>query len=403
MIRKYICVLAIILFTQNFVAQNEKIIDSLKTELLHANEASEKFYLYRAMYSEYYNSAPEKSKSMLDSMSVYMSNEALIEKGIFALSKGSYETRMSRLEEGAKFTQEAIEHFTESNTSDELAIALGNFSMIKRRKGEYKLAIEYLLKSLHLQDSIKAPLPKQAFGYHTLGTIYGDLKDYPESNKHFEKAKEIYVTDQNEEYAQYMDLNLATNEVAMGNYDEAEEKFLNSIEYFKGIKNFFTETTTYLELGQLFLKKGDLDRAAFYLEEVLNRESKLNHKEVMAVTRSRYGEVLYRKEMYQKALPYILQSAESNKTSGALKSVATDYVRLAKVYANLNDYEKAYSYSERGYQIEDSLTGIKNLEVVNALKIKYETEKKEADLVLKDQEIQLLEKSVKVKKLTTTL
>ncbi len=401
MTKKY-CLLLFLTFQLGW-SQNIKLVDSLKMELQSETDNETKFVLYRSLFAAYYNSRPELAKPMIDSMKIVSSPTNRLQKGIIALSQGAYDTRMSDLDSGTEFTEKAIELLSFPEAGEEKAIGLSNLAMIKRRKGAYQEASSLILAALRLRDSLGVDTNEIAFNYHTLAAVYGDLKNYEESSNYFNKARKIYIERDNQDYVRYMDINLATNYAATGQFDKAEGLLLECADYFEKVNNFFTSTTTYLELGQLFLQKRDLEMAEFYLKKVISREKKLNHKEVMAVTKSRLAKVLFEQGRYQEALPYLQNSAASNESSGAIASMASDFGMISKVYAAINNYKQAYEYDQRRFKIEDSLTGLKNLETVNALKIEYETEKKDAEIIVQNQEIELLEKNVKVQNLKKTL
>jgi hypothetical protein len=63
---------------------------------------------------------------------------------------------------------------------------------------------------------------------------------------------------------------------------------------------------------------------------------------------------------------------------------------MAEIKAATNDYKSAYDYKTRYSKLYDSLKGIEVTERINNLEIKYQTEKKEAEIALQQEEINTL-------------
>ena len=115
------------------------------------------------------------------------------------------------------------------------------------------------------------------------------------------------------------------------------------------------------------------------------------------------GEINFKKGNYQKSLPYLKKSILSSKDSGAKNQLVPKYQMISKVYENLGRYKEAYNYSSLNQVLKDSLTGVETVKDINTLKIAYETEKKETEILLQSREIEILEKRNKVQSLTKTL
>lgn len=84
-------------------------------------------------------------------------------------------------------------------------------------------------------------------------------------------------------------------------------------------------------------------------------------------------------------------------------SLQQHYLNLSDTYAALKRYNEAYDYRVKHQVIHDSIYSKENADKINELEIKYQTEKKEAEIALQDEEINTLNAQAKVNTLTKGL
>ena len=77
--------------------------------------------------------------------------------------------------------------------------------------------------------------------------------------------------------------------------------------------------------------------------------------------------------------------------TGTRKKKIGDLLEISKAYAGLGRYKKAYEYHTEYHKLHDEILGKEKIERMNELEIQYQTEKKEKELIIKTNEIKLLE------------
>ena len=384
-------------------SQKQEVLDSIHSELEKGITQEEEFSAHRQLFRLYYkNNKIALAKDALDNLESVTSNDS-IEIGVLLFTKSLYYSRISELDKGISFGEQALPYLNTSESQKDKSSLLSNLGLVQRRKGDYEKAIQYTLSSLRFKDSIGVDKGKIAFDYNLLAGIYGELKNYEESNRYFSIARDIYANNGNETFVKYMEMNLGTNYSALGMYDKARGLLSSCETYFLETNDINAYAQVLSDLGQLNSDENKTTEAEAYFRKVIALDGKIYNKEMIASNYNKLGEVLFNNASYAEALPLISKSLEMNKASGAINSLASNYEKMAKIYAGLKKYKKAYEFNELYYHLEDSLTGQKNLETVNALTIEYETEKKDAQLAIQKQEISLLEKENEVQSLTKTL
>ncbi len=117
------------------------------------------------------------------------------------------------------------------------------------KRGDYLAALKELTKSVEFNK-------KDPDSQYLLGTIYFQLKRYPDAEEHLKVALALKKNDP-EGFPQAHN-NLGNVYLAMGRYDEAIEQFEACLEYIFYQPSF---PQTYTNLGISYTKKGDNEKA----------------------------------------------------------------------------------------------------------------------------------------------
>src|SRR6185503_267939 len=85
--------------------------------------------------------------------------------------------------------------------------------------------------------------------------------------------------------------------------------------------------------------------------------------------------------------------------SGAKPIMRNTYADLMETYVAMKDFEKAYAAQRQAVELNEKLAGEEVNKRVAELEKRYDTEKKEKDLALKGQEIELLRRNDQIQEL----
>ena len=147
------------------------------------------------------------------------------------------------------------------------------------------------------------------------------------------------------------------------NYDKAKSIYAESILISESIHSDFSKQTALLDLGELYLETNQLNLAEKYTLEGLG----LNKKIEVTIGINRAYENLY------------------------------------KIYKKSNKFEKALKYHEKFMTLNDSIYGVNKVNKISELHSIYETEKKEAEIALQQEEIKTLNQEAEISNLTKSL
>jgi hypothetical protein len=119
------------------------------------------------------------------------------------------------------------------------------------------------------------------------------------------------------------------------------------------------------------------EKARDYLEKTIQLKTELNLKSGIEVAQGNLGYLHLKNKEYQKAANYYNQVAQQ--VNG--KQLVFAYDQLQVCYKNLNQPSVALDFSEKSRQLNDSILNAENQKVFTEIQTKYETEKKEKEII----------------------
>lgn len=304
---------------------------------------------------------------------------------------GVYHNMTSQYKKADSLFDIVIDMYTELNNMELVSYALNNKALALSSMGRFKECLEVHMKSLKLKENIGDTEESIAASYWNIGSIHGDIGNYDISNDYYEKAKAIYEKLNLKQDLESVKNNIAINLNTMGNYEEAIPLFLEKIEYTKA-NNFNNDLAgAYDNLGWAYLQLDSLTTAEDYFKKSLNISQQYGETSLIGLNLRHLGEVYNKKGDYRKALKHMKAAIEIADQTGTRKKKIGDLLELSKAYAGLGRYKKAYEYHTDYHKLHDEILSKENIERMNELEVHYQTEKKEKELIIKENEIKLLE------------
>ena len=248
---------------------------------------------------------------------------------------------------------------------------------IYRKKGELHAALEYLQKSLLLEQNVKS-VGFRADLSNDLGVCYASQGKINLALKYFEKSLEYY-----EKEGHTIQVIKLLNNIGMINWQRGELD--NALEYFeRGLKLSKVEGTDQftsgilLNLGLVYWNKGDLTAALKYFEQSLAVFKKLGRKHEIAKCLNNIGLVYQHQGKIELALQYFQQSLEilesiDNKTEMAVTygNLGNSYQIKGELGKALEYYQKALNISKEIGNLQDIAFGYHNIGSVHHLRGEY--------------------------------
>ncbi|WP_460218079.1 tetratricopeptide repeat-containing sensor histidine kinase [Psychroserpens sp. MEBiC05023] len=312
----------------------------------------------------------------------------------------SYEA-LSQLDMALDFHQKSLDIKTQIKDTIGIANTLNNLGIIYDTKGNYTKALESYFNALRIYEDYSTEFQKVPMVYVNIGIVYKKQKAYDKVLEYYKKALEIYeendyfvgvaITTGNvgsvllnleryeesinyslkaeqlydslgySRYMPYMRVNIAIAKDSLKQYGSAKKDYLSSINAFTKDNNLYELSNAKVNLAHNYISSNDFLKAKKELEE--------------AIDITRHNDF---KEIEIKALK-----------------------QLSVVGAAIGDYKDAFKYLS-AYTIEkDSVFETEKTRTVFELEKKYQTEKKEKEIL--SQRADLAEKELNISKKNTQL
>lgn len=298
-------------------------------------------------------------------------------------SSGDYQAAIEYYKKGLKIAR------TENNQRA-IVIAHNDLGRIYDQMGSYERGLEYYIEGLKIAEEAQDNRLMASLNSNIASLQYFQ-NNYNKALEYIQKAKLLFAN--NEDNA-----GLAKVAQTMGNiafmqeqYDTALARFSECLNIQEKRKNQRGLSFAYFNLAKTYLEKGDEDKGLeFHLKSLKIREE-INFQLGIASSSLEVGNIYQdRKQQYQKALPYLQRSLALAEETGAYTEMNDAYSALARCYGKMGNYRQAYDYQERYRETRDSLFNQDRNKSIANMQVRYDTEKKEAQISTLTQEATLM-------------
>ena len=228
------------------------------------------------------------------------------------------------------------------------------------------------------------------YSYYLLGNIYCNLRRFKEGKKYYLEALKICDEYKNIKLFAYREdiyFYLSMANLELGDYKQAYK--------YATIPNSevcgeYAERTCleYCNLGRIYLGLDSLKKAEYYINKSLLLSDSIKEKWIKMISLQTKVKLL-KKQSGNKNLRQTILAIEQIIDSGEdLYSIFEGYKQLTDYYKSTGDYKKALYYLEKWTAVNDTLKSKESLQVFNEFQTKYETDKKEQQILQQQKELQ---------------
>ncbi|WP_171032465.1 tetratricopeptide repeat-containing sensor histidine kinase [Winogradskyella algicola] len=268
------------------------------------------------------------------------------------------------------------------------SMCINNLGMFNWNRGNYDEALDYFFQSLKMDEAQQSE-KSTSTSLNNIGLIYQEMNLNGKALEYHKKAlkvREKYNLE-NEQIASHN--NIGINLKDLGRIDEAilsykkglalAKKLDNRIEYYKILDN----------LANAYYDKGNKDLALeTYLEALKKKENYNGDERGMLSTYNNIATLYNEKSLPKIAKHYVGEGFNLVKKYPEIELVSADlYLTLAESNYMLGNYDKARQQKRTYIKLKDSIFSEKNAQKIADLEVKYETEKKEKEILIQRAEL----------------
>lgn len=281
------------------------------------------------------------------------------------------------------YYREALGYYEGQKDTTRIVQLENNLSIIYKNKGQYEQALEYGFSVLHKIEHLPHDRTL-ASTYNTIGSVYYNLKDYPNCLKYYHQALRVrqdirYLRGEGQSYNNIGD---AYNQMMI--YDSALTYHLKALTIKQQNKDYVGVTLS--NIGQTILQMGNAKEAKPYLEEALGLTVAAQDVQGEVTVLNHLGDVSLQLHNYPQAKIYLTRAGAAADRIKGLEYIRRNLELKIQLYQRLGEYNTALAHSQRLMQVKDSLLNKEISESLTRLQVIYETEKKEQQIALLNQE-----------------
>ncbi len=263
--------------------------------------------------------------------------------------------------------------------------------------GNYKANFESQLEAIKIYETIgENALAAKAYG--ELG-YSSRRRDLSMANSLMQKAIQLAKTDSIKSKVQDIYNNYSILKLMEKKYDSAKYYVKKGLVIKEALKDSLGIPYSYANLANTYVEEGNLNEALVYFTKALDLRKKINDSIGLGESYVQIAEVLKQQNKLSKALDNFKNSMyyASKKKYGRLLSY--NYYQLSDIYKKTHKTDSALHYLEQHLKLKDSLEGQEVLEELATLRVKFDTEKKEKEILsqradLAEKELDLSKKNI---------
>jgi len=284
----------------------------------------------------------------------------------------------SDLVKAKKYAISALNLSININSINDQVLANRQIGKIELIKLNYQEALEYYLKSSSLNKN-NSNIKQHAVDLILVGDVYKEIGDFKRTKNQYFKALNIAKKTK----SNYIK---AIANFALGKVEEKENNKFLALEYLI-LSNQQINQSSKIELkgeiahylGIFYFNIKSFNNAETHLLEALNIYEKLKIKEKQAVLNYELGQLYERLENNDKALIYLKNSLNLSEETGMKTYIKRGYEDMAKVYETNKDYKRAYEFLQY-------YAAIKDVSEINELETKLNLAKKNQELIFLEEQ-----------------
>lgn len=247
-------------------------------------------------------------------------------------------------------------------------------------KGVLDSAGHLYYEAAHILQETKSP-KELARVYVNLAKLYRKTSDYPRAIKIYDEALKIYLSldDKEGEATVYNESGVVYE--YMKNYDEAFRRYSKSLEIQKTRGDLVGQGYALEFIGGVKILQKKYREAEQYLLEALETRRRTDDYFATALNYNVLGNLYSETKDVSKALQQFQISNAIAEKMGYFDLMAANYKGLSEIEKYRGNFADAYKNLEKYKKVSDSIFNLGKAKQVEELSLKYETEKKDREIL----------------------
>ena len=285
----------------------------------------------------------------------------------------------------------------------DFAITNGDRANIYINKGFYKIALQETLKSLKILDTVHDKPWRAADAQRQVGYIEFLRDNYDSALSYFKKAAKVYKEQEDNIYLSSIYDDIGNTFFYLKKNDSALYYLQKGLVLAKDNQVSKNEGNLLSNLGKVYTQMGDYNSALEHLERALEIHVDNNFKTNTLWTQNYIGNAYIQMNRPERAVPFLTKTIVSAKDDGSINELRAAYKYRFEAFKQIGNLENAIEDQLEFQKLSDSIFNEKSAQQIEELRIIYETEKKEQQITLQQNEITVLQQQASISNLQKLL
>jgi len=267
------------------------------------------------------------------------------------------------------------------------ASLLNNIGLAYHYEGNYKKAINTYVQSLNIYEKLNDERTANDI-YNNIGSLYKNIGYYDKAINYFEKKADYSLRVGNQiEYCKSI-ANIAGCYAETENIDTALILYKSVIPSFNSFEDLEIQAIIYKGIADCLIDIKRNTEALSYLEKVLKIRLEINDPRSLNRTYFSMGSAYYNIKKYSQAIFYFRKCIAYGEKSQDLEVLFASQRSLSQALAETGNFAEAYTYLNKYTSMNDSVMNANVQQQISDLETKYQTEKKEQQILLQNVELE---------------
>ncbi len=269
--------------------------------------------------------------------------------------------------------------------------------------GNYPKAMELYKKALTIYDSLDIRTYHKADLFRNLGKLHSVMANNEKAITYFEKAITVYERLEDNYFLSNTLVDIGNVYSSQKKHAAAIKKYQESLEMALAYTFPSPEIIAYGNIGNEYLNLKDYPKAVEYLEKAVIKGKEISATNNWITDMANLGHAYALTKRFQKGILLMDKAVNLSDSIGVSNELQNTLYTRGLVYEQNGDLQKSIQDFKRSRVISDSLFSKEKAKQIDELQTLYETERREAEISLKEEEINTLNEKAKVDRLSKGL
>ena len=221
-----------------------------------------------------------------------------------------------------------------------IAQAYNDLSTVYLIKGDYQTSLDYSANALAIRKALKDEAGVASIHFK-MGNNYFKLSQFDSTMHHYFTALEYYESQHDTAVVTNLRSNISSTYYSMGNYEKALEFLEEPIDYFYKVNDYLHLSNSLLNFGNIQLALKDTAAAFVAYEKAEEFADKSQNLSTKAAIYNNYANIYTHRNEFSKAIQYIQESIAIREELGLYSDLESSKLTLALNQFRMGDYEAA--------------------------------------------------------------